>query len=85
MYGARIRYIKAADGGLKSLRSYNGITVYLYPEAKSFTLLTESGIVHEGEVGGGLHKLKIAAKKAREFQGIEFSKEQRNVKDEQNG
>lgn len=80
MYGSRIRYIEGStEGELKSLRSFNGISVRLYPDTKQFHLIKDGNILESGSANGGLHKLKIAAKKALENKGIVFNKEARKV------
>lgn len=75
MHGSRIRYVKFGRG-LKSLRTFDGYSVELYPEEKRFVILS-STVVAGGYANGGLHKLKIAAKKALEELGVKFAEEKR--------
>lgn len=77
MHGSRIRYDKYTEEELRSHRSFDGITVYLYPSRSIFQLVTDRGVLFEGNVTAGLHKLKKAAKLALENQGVVFNSETR--------
>lgn len=76
MHGSRIRYVKFGRG-LKSLRTFDGYSVELYPEEKRYSVLSSLSEVAGGYANGGLHKLKIAAKKALEELGVKFAEEKR--------
>lgn len=81
----RIRYQKTSvEGTSESVRVYASATasykVYLIDRPLSFKVVALTGsdesVVTEG-VQTSVHKLKIAAKKALESLGVEFSKEVR--------
>lgn len=83
MHGSRIRYVKFGRG-FKSLRTFDGYSVELYPEVKQFAILkADTGaLAAAGTSNGGLHKLKIAAKKYLEELGVKFSEEKRKERKE---
>ena len=83
MHGSRIRYVKFGRG-LKSLRTFDGYSVELYPEEKQYIIiqLSTGASAATGTSKGGLHKLKMSAKKALETLGVKFESEKRKERKE---
>lgn len=78
-YENRIRYGKVEENVYRSVRRYDGFLVLLYLEERRYKIVDDlNTVVAEGQVLGGPHKLKKAAKKALSNLGIKFLKEKRN-------